>query len=438
MDNGWRRMTLEDLGLARTRLIVPSDFASEEFELWSVPSFPSGQPETLTGASIGSNKQLVEPGDVLLCKINPRINRVWKVGAKGARRQIASTEWIVLRPSPQVCEPDYLVWALREPSFRQRLAAEVSGVGGSLTRARPAVVKELDVPIAPLNDQRSIVAWIEEMMGRSRRVRGALEPLPTLVEQLSLTVYTLAADGSLISSWRQRKGFHGKRSIDVEPQAKSTGHLPTLPPAWVWASPGQVSAPERNALTIGPFGSNLTKKDYRTSGVPIVFVRQVRSETFLGEGTQFVSPEKAKELSAHRVRSGDLLITKMGDPPGDTAVYPEGVPDGIVTADVIKITPDRNLVDSAYLKYVMRSGVVRTQILQETSGVAHQKVSLARFKNIAIPLPPLEEQREIVSLVDQIMCWIEGATHQVRTAKNELDQWEQAILRTAFRGGSTH
>ena len=49
------------------------------FELYSVPSFDSDYPEIVSGAEIGSAKVTVEEGDVLICKINPRINRVWVV-----------------------------------------------------------------------------------------------------------------------------------------------------------------------------------------------------------------------------------------------------------------------------------------------------------------------------------------------------------------------
>ena len=49
------------------------------YELYSVPSFDFKYPEIVKGNNIGSSKVTVEENDVLICKINPRINRVWVV-----------------------------------------------------------------------------------------------------------------------------------------------------------------------------------------------------------------------------------------------------------------------------------------------------------------------------------------------------------------------
>ena len=149
-------------------------------------------------------------------------------------------------------------------------------------------------------------------------------------------------------------------------------------------------------MTIGPFGSNLKVKDYQKRGVPLIFVREIRSENFRREDTRFISPEKANELASHKVREGDVVITKMGDPPGDTSIYPKGHPDAIATSDCLKLSPNLAVTSAEFLKYIIRSPVVKDQVLGISRGVAQQKMSLARFKTLAIPLPPIEEQRRIV------------------------------------------
>ena len=59
--------------------INPMKEPSSLFEVYSVPIYDTGHPEYLHGSEIGSNKVIVEKDDILLCKINPRINRVWIV-----------------------------------------------------------------------------------------------------------------------------------------------------------------------------------------------------------------------------------------------------------------------------------------------------------------------------------------------------------------------
>ncbi len=96
---------------------------------YSVPSFESGSPEVVNGWEIKSNKQIVETGDVLISKINPKINRVWVVGKYINSRIIASTEWIIIKN--QSISSEFLAYYFKSPEFRSKLCSNVSGVGGS-------------------------------------------------------------------------------------------------------------------------------------------------------------------------------------------------------------------------------------------------------------------------------------------------------------------
>lgn len=106
LPGAWTEVLFDEINSFRSQTIDPSDYPNEVFELYSVPTFPTRKPELLKGSAIGSTKQVVTPGDVLVCKINPRINRVWKVMSKTDKRQIASSEWIVMRAKGM--EPEFL------------------------------------------------------------------------------------------------------------------------------------------------------------------------------------------------------------------------------------------------------------------------------------------------------------------------------------------
>ena len=67
----------------------------------------------------------------------------------------------------------------------------------------------------------------------------------------------------------------------------------------------------------------------------MIFVRDIRTGRFGEKDPKFVSIEKAAMLKSHGVAKGDILITKMGDPPGDACVYTSDR-DGIITADCIR------------------------------------------------------------------------------------------------------
>lgn len=224
---------------------------------------------------------------------------------------------------------------------------------------------------------------------------GTLAEAEGGVGRLRNAIYQLAVAGRLVC----------QDPADAAVDSPSVKSLPgALPRGWAWLLPDALAASARHALTIGPFGSSLLKADYRSEGVPLVFVREITARTFGGAKTRYVSPAKAEELAAHTVRSGDLLITKMGSPPGDTAIYPDDRPPGIITADCVKLTPNPKLVMAQFLQIAIESPMVRARIVDITKGVAHQKISLARFREIPLPVAPLPEQKRIVEKVDQLMA----------------------------------
>ena len=123
LPQGWRQASLGDLGSEVRQRVSPDPSAT--YEMYSVPTFQTGLPEVLKGSEIRSSKTAVKPDDVLLCKINPRINRVWSVAPpRGSLMQLASTEYLVLRiPDPVLSR--YVMWYLRSPRFREWIGLSV-------------------------------------------------------------------------------------------------------------------------------------------------------------------------------------------------------------------------------------------------------------------------------------------------------------------------
>ena len=219
-----------------------------------------------------------------------------------------------------------------------------------------------------------------------------------------------------------------------EPEPVDDSELPELPEGWCWLTIGDLPKDEAYSFSIGPFGSNLKVDDYREKGVPLVFVREIRAQSFGDENTKYIEPEKALDLASHQVSPGDLLITKMGDPPGDTAIYPDGSPIAIITADCIKIAPERELSSSRFLMHWLRAEPMLERILAETKGVAQRKLSLKRFRTIITPMPPKLEQEEIIQRLQSALepcSRIDGLLPVLDSTMSKLDQ---SILSKAFKG----
>lgn len=140
----WLWVRIEGINTFQGTSVDPSKTPKQVYELYNVPIFETNYPEIVEGSEIGSTKQQVEKDDVLLCKINPRINRVWRVFQHTNYPLIASSEWIVIRST--ATQPTYLQYCLSSQYFRELLLSNVSGVGGSLMRAQPKYVKTYQIP----------------------------------------------------------------------------------------------------------------------------------------------------------------------------------------------------------------------------------------------------------------------------------------------------
>lgn len=219
-----------------------------------------------------------------------------------------------------------------------------------------------------------------------------------------------------------------------EPVQPDTSGLPELPDGWVWASVAQIASDERYSLSIGPFGSNLKVPDYREAGVPLVFVRNIRSGNYGGMYTKYVTPEKAAELSAHSVAAGDVLITKMGEPPGDADVYPANQPPAIITADCIKVRCWEGLMRADFLKTVINSYVGQRQIEPMTQGVAQKKVSLGRFTSLAVPIPSIQEQELLMAMVTEANVEAIAQETAITLSLKQSTAQRKNILKAAFSG----
>lgn len=179
---------LEELIAKRLGSVNPEKFPEEVFELYSIPAFDIRCPDVVTGAEIGSSKQLIQPHDVLLSKIVPHIRRSWVVGSESGHRLIGSGEWIVFR-SDKV-HPPYLRQVLVGDQFHAQFMQTVSGVGGSLLRARPAQVAKIEVPLPSLPEQRRIAAILDKADTLRAKRREALAQLDRLAQSIFLECFS--------------------------------------------------------------------------------------------------------------------------------------------------------------------------------------------------------------------------------------------------------
>ena len=325
-------------------------------------------------------------------------------------------------------------------------------------------------PLAPVAEQTRIVDKLEELLSDLDAGVAELKAAQRKIAQYRQSLLKAAVEGRLTAAWRaqygepeesgaqllarilrerrarweakQRAKFESQGKVPPkgwqatysEPRPVEASGLPELPADWAWASIEQVASCDAYSLAIGPFGSNLKVPDYRDSGVPLVFVRNIRSGRYGGGFTKYVSDEKALELRAHSVKAGDVLVTKMGEPPGDADVYPMDQPPAVITADCIKVSCMPTMMNARFLVWTINSEIGRQQIRPMTQGVAQKKVSLGRFSQLAVPLAPIAEQSEIVEVTSMALVDVDERRRAVGRALRQSAAQRKNILQAAFSG----
>jgi type I restriction enzyme S subunit len=185
---------------------------------------------------------------------------------------------------------------------------------------------------------------------------------------------------------------------------------------------------KKDAVVSGPFGSNLKVSDYKSEGIPILRLQNIGKGFFIDKDIKFVNEAKAEELKYHSFLSGDIALAKLGIPIGKTCIIPKHFKSGIITADIVRIRPDKNVVDYNFLEYFLNTDLSVNQLTGNISGATRPRVNLSDVRDIEIPLPPLPEQQRIVAILDEAFAAIAKAkTNAEQNLKNAKELFESYL-----------
>lgn len=381
-------IALGEIMAERLGSVDPSKFPDEVFDLYSIPAFDSGKPEVVTGSEIGSAKQTVQPQDVLLSKIVPHIRRAWVVGAESGRRLIASGEWIVFRDSR--AHPGYLRHVLVGDPFHSKFMSTVSGVGGSLLRARPSYVANISVPLPPLPEQRRIAEVLDRAEALRAKRRAALAQLDNLTQAIFIEMF-----GDPVIN---PKGWPIRPLQDVV----KTGTIVTY---------GIVQAGEEFP-----------------GGVPYIRTGDIVDGEIVVGGLRHTKPEIAAKFERSRVEMGDIVMSIRATV-GTTALVPKELDGANLTQGTAKIAPGE-LSDRNYLLSFLREAGTQNWISRQVKGATFREITLTRLRELPVLLPPLDLQRSFARRA----AVVEKLKAAQRASLAQLDALFASLQLRAFRG----
>jgi type I restriction enzyme S subunit len=349
--------------------VNPADYPGEVFELLSIPAYDRGSAEIALGSEIGSTKQAVQPGDVLISKIVPHIRRAWVVEPSAGSRQIASSEWIVFRSKD--VDARYLRHFLVSDGFHRQFMQTVSGVGGSLLRARPKYVAKIKIPLPPLEEQRRIAAILDKA-------------------------------GQILSSSRQADALRQHLQVRLfismfgDPRSNPLG-LPRL------------SIEAITSDYVG--GAALAPEDFVDQGTPVLHKGAIKAGGRIEVDSKkkgFVTPQTAQYHQRSLAGPGKVAVTLRDLLPSGPFIglmadlSTTEIPEFLLAQGAYAFSVDTRKILPGYLIALVNMPTFRLVLRQNAVGSTQIHIRLPVFKSIEIPAPPIEKQHEFTRIISRI------------------------------------
>lgn len=278
------------------------------------------------------------------------------------------------------------------------------GIGGAQPNISQGILKSLDLPLPPLQEQQAIVAKIEELLSDLENGKQQL-----LKAQQQLKVYRQS-----LLKW----AFEGKLTNRNVKEGE-------LPEGWKWVEIKDVAEKITDGEHFRP------KTEVR--GIPFLSAKDVRDEGVSFEEPLFISEETAKKaMQRCNPEKGDILIVSRGATVGRMCIVNTNK-QFCLLGSVILIKVNK-IIDSKCLNFILKSPIANQKMISVSGATAQQAIYLRDIKTISIPLPPLPEQQQIVEVLESKLTVCDKLEETISQNLTQSETLRQSILKRAFEG----
>jgi type I restriction enzyme S subunit len=257
-------------------------------------------------------------------------------------------------------------------------------------------IRELVAPIPPLDEQKRIVAKLDECFEAIDKARANVEKNLNNAKELFQSqlneIFSQKGDGWVEKRWGDLCQF-----------------------------------------VRGPFGGSLKKSMFKESGY-VVYEQKHAIHDHFNQLRYFIDEEKFNEMKRFEVKPGDLIMSCSGVTLGKVAIIPEGIQKGIINQALLKLTPYDNIL-AEFLKYWIRSKIFQDIIFKYSGGAAIPNVPSAKIlKGIMVSIPNINIQKDIIREIELFESQTQSLKSNYQQELNALDELKKSILQKAFNG----
>jgi len=344
--------------------------------------------------------QFVQPGDVLMSMANSyelvgKVAKVLHVPSPTAFGAFLSA----VRPTSAV-NGSYLFHFLRTEQVQSELR-EGSSQTTNIANISVARLSSIALPLAPPAEQTRIANKLDTLLTRVQACNDRFDAIPALLKRFRQTVLDAALNGAFLD---------GKAVAEQDVPKVSISAI---------ASVGTGSTPLRS-----------NSQFFASSGTPWI-TSSATSAAVVSSANEFVTPAA---ISAHRLKlypKGTLLVAMYGEGKTRGQVAELGI-EATINQACAAVVVDESKAALAYVKLALQANYLNMRELAE--GGNQPNLNLSKVKEFEIPLPPLEDQAEIVRRVDALFKLADQIEARCTAARAQAQRLSPLVLAKAFRG----
>ena len=293
---------------------------------------------------------------------------------------------------------EYVAWALR--AFGRDILNTCSKQGTTVNSVETSKLLSFEIPVAPTEQQRSIVAEIEKQFSRLDEAVASLKRTKANLKRYKAAVLKAAVEGKL---------------------------APTEMP-WKQTELGNIAASIRNGYS---------KKPDAEQGTRIFRISAVRPMELDPVDVRYL-PGVSSDYALFLVGPGDVLFTRYNgsrDYVGVCAKVPASLPPTVYPDKLIRVRLPESILLPEFLVILASTGRARQYIESKIRTTAGQSgISGGDLKSLPLDIPRVEEQRQIVSEVERRLSVIHELESTVEANLTRAERLRHAILGQAFAG----
>lgn len=329
----------------------------------------------------------------------------WEAGANSAFA-IEGKTWVnnhahVIRPHRDQVLDDWLIYYLNGAD----LMPFISGM--TVPKLNQGRLREIPIPLPPLEEQQRIVAVLDEAFGGLARARAH-------------------AEANLQNA---RELFERQVAQAFEVVTEYTSTKTNLV--------SEIAYPKKGSIRTGPFGSQLLHSEFTDDGIAVLGIDNAVNNEFRWGKSRFISLEKYEALKRYTVFPDDVIITIMGTC-GRCAIVPDDVPTAINTKHLCCITLDPQKCLPEYLHaYFLHSPTALEYLSRNASGSVMDGLNMGLIKGLPVELPSFEQQATVVRVFTDAKNSTAELQAAYTTKLQDLGDLRQSLLQKAFAGELT-